>query len=649
MQNQDENQNYETFPLVADSPRIRRSSSVSTYFNDLSRKDWIYKIFTLISMTLFCVAIMLLLFFPLQYLYAQIIHKSSNFSSPEHDWTSEDYKTRGLNFRRYQSKIISSKGKFDQNLTLTQSSRDLSSFTGEKRIIDILLYHDGFKVFVVSPGDKVSITLVNKLKGKKKVSNENLKTTENMFRFPSITNLHWHGVHASPEKEDNVFDIISPGKSRIYNYKISDTHPTGNRTYFLHSHFHGSSTYQTANGLAIPIIIKDIDSRNEDNILGSVREENDITMLIGFLNLNTGSAQEKKTTNYFFWKHFLLHEDISEGKNHVLNQEFLTLNGENARISFLEVEEKTWYRFRFINAVVDGNINLVFNGFRNEHGNCVLHNIAADGVTFDSARKFSLNETQTVLIPSGSRKDFIFGCLEISKSAMFKISSVSDKTITKYLGTGSNILQGELLTLIPKNSRIVFSKRKQKQFKNFFEAETLALNGSPQKTTSKEINEDPTFIVNYTFGGENTPKALLGHGLSINTRNETATEYNYTFYGVNGVKYSETPLTKVELDKPQYWKIVNQKALDGSDAIESHPFHIHTNHFRVVSIEAEEPETKYLDFQIGDIRDTISIPPKFNITISFTPKDYIGRSLAHCHTFAHADTGMLFIFDILKP
>jgi FtsP/CotA-like multicopper oxidase with cupredoxin domain len=87
------------------------------------------------------------------------------------------------------------------------------------------------------------------------------------------------------------------------------------------------------------------------------------------------------------------------------------------------------------------------------------------------------------------------------------------------------------------------------------------------------------------------------------------------------------------------WVVVN------AEGYAQHPFHMHTNHFQIVDMSHGEG----IDYDIGDWRDTITLPTPGNVTIRFVAADYHGRSLAHCHVFAHADTGMAHEVHILPP
>ena len=93
-------------------------------------------------------------------------------------------------------------------------------------------------------------------------------------------------------------------------------------------------------------------------------------------------------------------------------------------------------------------------------------------------------------------------------------------------------------------------------------------------------------------------------------------------------------------------------------------FHLHTNHFQIAAlshgagidydvgdgVEIKRPARVHARCpQVGDWRDTISLPTPGNVTIRFRAADFHGRSLAHCHIFSHSDTGMYHEVNILPP
>lgn len=83
------------------------------------------------------------------------------------------------------------------------------------------------------PGDTLRLTLINQLE--------------------NSTNLHFHGLHISPEI-DNVFREVISGERYTYEFQIPKNHPA--ITGWYHPHYHGLVAEQVFGGLAGPIIIR---------------------------------------------------------------------------------------------------------------------------------------------------------------------------------------------------------------------------------------------------------------------------------------------------------------------------------------------------------------------------------------------------------
>ncbi|MGQ0465543.1 MAG: multicopper oxidase family protein [Sporichthyaceae bacterium] len=87
---------------------------------------------------------------------------------------------------------------------------------------------------VVSPGDELTIRLVN--------------------RMEQSTNLHTHGLRVSPAgRGDNPFVHVHPGESFDYRIRIPDDHPLG--THWYHPHHHGQVANQVAGGLLGALLV----------------------------------------------------------------------------------------------------------------------------------------------------------------------------------------------------------------------------------------------------------------------------------------------------------------------------------------------------------------------------------------------------------
>ncbi|MEM7124450.1 MAG: multicopper oxidase family protein [Pseudomonadota bacterium] len=63
------------------------------------------------------------------------------------------------------------------------------------------------------------------------------------------TNLHYHGTNTSPlGNSDNVYVIVDPNVTFMYEVEFPEDHPKG--LFWYHPHYHGSTEYQIGSGLS---------------------------------------------------------------------------------------------------------------------------------------------------------------------------------------------------------------------------------------------------------------------------------------------------------------------------------------------------------------------------------------------------------------
>jgi FtsP/CotA-like multicopper oxidase with cupredoxin domain len=74
-------------------------------------------------------------------------------------------------------------------------------------------------------------------------------------RLTEPTNLHFHGLHISPQgSADNPFLSVPPGERHLYEFTIPAQHPGG--LFWYHPHYHGLVAQQVFGGLAGAFIIR---------------------------------------------------------------------------------------------------------------------------------------------------------------------------------------------------------------------------------------------------------------------------------------------------------------------------------------------------------------------------------------------------------
>jgi FtsP/CotA-like multicopper oxidase with cupredoxin domain len=100
-----------------------------------------------------------------------------------------------------------------------------------------MLYNHAYipPVWRLEPGDTLTVALHNRLQ--------------------QPTNLHFHGLHVSPQGHgDNVFVHVGPGESFQYRIQIPRDHDPG--LYWFHAHAHGFVSEQIIAGLSGPSFSK---------------------------------------------------------------------------------------------------------------------------------------------------------------------------------------------------------------------------------------------------------------------------------------------------------------------------------------------------------------------------------------------------------
>lgn len=73
--------------------------------------------------------------------------------------------------------------------------------------------------------------------------------------LPETTNLHFHGLHVSPDGNgDNPFTEVASGESWNYELALPANHPSG--LFWYHPHVHGTTARQLSRGLAGVILVR---------------------------------------------------------------------------------------------------------------------------------------------------------------------------------------------------------------------------------------------------------------------------------------------------------------------------------------------------------------------------------------------------------
>jgi suppressor of ftsI len=170
--------------------------------------------------------------------------------------------------------------------------------------------------------------------------------------------------------------------------------------------------------------------------------------------------------------------------------------------------------------------------------------------------------------------------------------------------------------------------------------QTLAYNTGPAG------NQFPqTTLATLVSGGTSTPMAKLPTGsfapsldlshAAIAARRTIVFSEHKDHYFINGKMFDPNRVDiRSKLNTVEEWIIRN-------DSNEEHSFHVHVDHFQLMSINGR-PHAGH------GLQDTASVPPKGQFVVRIRFETYTGKTVLHCHILNHEDLGMMAVLEIVK-
>jgi suppressor of ftsI len=342
----------------------------------------------------------------------------------------------------------------------------------------------------------------------------------------NMTNLHFHGLHVSPNApQDDALDMMaSPGETLRYSVQVPPQQPPG--LYWYHTHPHGESYVQDLDGMSGAIIVDGIE-RYVPEVL-NMRER---VMILREVVLPKDPGELKKVMDTVEM------QTTQCGTAPEKPERAFTVNGVlRPKIDIAPGERQFW---RIVNASPDRYADLEMDGE-------LLEVVALDGMplAFHDPETRTRAMTHVLIPPAGRVEAIVTGpsadahaalrsrCFDTgpdgdSNPAMVlaDVVSAQQATAQTHPGIGGKpvyaTLQGEALDKIEKSS--------------------------------------PQFTVNFT-------------------------EDKAGFY-INGQKFAmnDGPMLTVNVGELQHWRVVNTTK-------EVHPFHIHQVHFLVYAVDGKPIE-----------------------------------------------------------
>jgi FtsP/CotA-like multicopper oxidase with cupredoxin domain len=481
------------------------------------------------------------------------------------------------------------------------------------------------------------------------VDSEGWDGSHNVPHMFDSTNLHLHGLDVlahlfEPLGTGNplakMIDIM-PGESYDYEFRIPDDQPPGLSWY--HPHHHGSTAVQAVSGMAGPLITYgDIDEVPEIKVardillavqdIGLFPSEDDpnlwvyapkqnaiwntLTSVVTMYNPKTGQTENTKlqggfTAGDYKLRYYMLNGEpfFKETHNYAPNQGTHPI-GTQLPVQRFVLAPGEVVRFRMLNACSDNYMPIVVE----QHD---MHLIAVDSVNFQETQTIPARSTQQkpvmlltpntadrgqVAIPPGGRAEFLIQ--GISKPGVYRIVQLEQRQ--QFLQSDQKVIAEIEIKGEPKSMGIPTKLPVQRRYY--------------PKIKPQEIKRVRNFIFSGIFPPAENPYVGIDFLINNNVYDELAVPH------------------VVRRDTAEEWHIQVLGAHHGGT--EGHPFHVHVNHFEVISVDGNP-----VDY--APVADTVWVPLKSKVVIRMKFKEYTGKSVFHCHILPHEDTGMMENFLIV--
>jgi FtsP/CotA-like multicopper oxidase with cupredoxin domain len=368
-------------------------------------------------------------------------------------------------------------------------------------------------VIRVRPGSVLKVEYKNELAAQSK---------EDCVGHPcmNMTNLHFHGLHVSPNApQDDVLDMMaSSGETLHYSVQVPPQQPPG--LYWYHTHSHGESYVQDLDGMSGAIVVEGVDRYTPE--VSSMRER---ILVLRDLVLSSDAAERKRVMDA------VAMQTTQCGAAPANPQRAITVNGSlRPQIDIAPGERQFW---RIVNTSPDRYVDL-------ELDSETLEVVALDGMPLayhdPAIRKRSMSH---VLLPPAGRVEAIVTGPPANSQAALR---------SRCFDTGPDGDSNPAMVL----ADIVSAQPSKLQARP-------ALGGKPvyAKFSAKVLERveasKPRFVVNFT-------------------------EDTQGFY-INGQKFEMTagPMLTVDIGSLQHWRVTNPTR-------EVHPFHIHQVHFLAYAV-----------------------------------------------------------------
>jgi FtsP/CotA-like multicopper oxidase with cupredoxin domain len=495
------------------------------------------------------------------------------------------------------------------------------------------LYYNGSTVpptLRLLPGDTLWVNLTNRLPAMPAGS-----------PYLNDTNLHFHGLHVSPNApgDDSIDMLALPGQT--LNYKLAIPYNQSPGLYWYHSHAHGEAERQNLSGMSGALVIDGIAkyvpalTNMPERILivrdevpaGQALPDADLDQVHamgwalahasqhygaplnlggpqGTMTMGAGTAvragDSRLSRNPFVkvdpnFRGSKLKYPIGYGDGHCQGAEVaskrLTVNGAALpAIGIRPGEQQFW---RLVNAGSDTYLDVAVD-------NAQLRIVELDGVPLSSGVGTpAMLTVNNYVVPPASRVEFIVTGPPAGSTAYLRTRCFD-------AGASGPAMPARVLAVLDPNSSLADAARPR------------------QRVAAK--------MTAYRFPSG----AALAGRLAKTAVTRTQTVYYSDQNTINGQAYdpAAAPQFYAQSGTVEEWTIVNTSS-------QVHTFHIHQIHFLVEAIDGVTQSQQFVLDNVNVPAATSAGPGTVKLKLDFSDPSIIGTFLLHCHILAHEDAGMM--------
>lgn len=483
----------------------------------------------------------------------------------------------------------------------------------------------------IVPGQTLRVRLTNSLPP---YDSSQWEGDHNVPHGLDATNLHVHGLDVVPHIFDPIGTsdpaapqiVVKPGETRDYVFEIPADHPPGFN--FYHPHKHGSTSVQLLSGLAgglivrgaidevpeikaareIPLVVQDIGlfpSEIDPDVWTYEPVQNAVWQTFGGYVTIKGARTNLRggySTGDYRLRYYLLNgEPFFKEEHNEDPEKAIEPIGTQMPVQRFTIAPGEVVRFRMLNGNSDLTMPIVVDGHD-------VHQLAMDGTNFPSVRTIPARSpgdaSEQILLASANRADFLIK--GIATPGIYKIRALGQRQ--QFLVAEEKVIAEIEITGAPKGMDLPDQLPLPRRAYPLIDPSEI------KRVRVIEFTGNIPPLMNTTMGGD----YLI----------------NNAIYGME-----EIPVV-VNLGDAEEWHL--RVAMSHSGEAEGHPFHIHVNPFEVISV-AGTPMPP------GTIQDTVWVPPEGTVVVRMRFKDWVGKSVFHCHIIPHEDIGMMQNFLIVDP